>query len=267
MLKKMILILILLMNTAFALNIESCKSATTNWVCFSGEICTCKIDQSCQNGNIAVYEKDIFSPLCYPLIKDKVAEIDLDACGITSSKVNVTAICDNQISSSKQISIIQRPEECIYDDVDGCRDNPDPLAENCSSGYACSMFNGECVCKKTTTTIQQNTTQSTVYYMTAETTIQTSIPTQTTTTVRPCPYECCDDLSGYEDKLCDEGSTCCPNEYEQYECRQGNDCFTKKASSSSGWIIILLITLIGVGAGAFFYLKKTKVNLQDKYKL
>ncbi len=265
--KAFILVALLLsLNLAASLEIVSCGMKEAEWKCVVGETCTC-ILEGCDRGNLLVFYKDVTSPLCFPPIKDNSVTIDLVECGVTKDKINVSAICNEEQSSYKQITILlERPPACIWNETtNSCVKNPDPLAEKCGSGYFCTEENNTCVCKKVTTTIAPTTTLATTPTITTYTTTEYIATTTTMPKLRPCPYECCDGLKGYEDLLCDEGYVCC-EEKGEYRCKKGNSCIEKKASGFSGWIIIVLILAISIVAVAVYYFSKTKVSMMDKYR-
>lgn len=277
MLNKIITLIFfyILLFSVNAITIETCKSGSINNVCFLEEECKCFLDIQCDNSTLVLYKQSILNPICYPKIEGIQARINWNACNFVGTNVTVSAICNNEISNSINLLVIPTPTECIYNSTTRqCVDNPNPLADDCPEGSACGLYNNVCVCKATTnTTLNRTTLNQTTINQTTQT--QTTVYVlenyqQTTTTSRtklPCPYQCCEEMSRYEDNLCQEGYVCCPTNNEEYRCIQGNTCMPKKASSSSGWIIILVIFLVAIGIGSYFYLKKTKVNLMDKYKL
>lgn len=281
MLRKIVimLMLIIVFHSVNAITIETCKSGSIDNLCFLEEECKCYLDAACENGNLVLYKQSILNPICYPKIEGDQAKINWESCSFTGTNVTVSAICGSEISNSINLLAIPTPSECIYNSTTKlCSDNPSPLADDCAEGYACSFYNNDCVCRivRNTTTTRTTTQQSTTTPAAATTSVRTTVYvledySQTTTTVEnsklACPYECCEDMSRYEDNLCEEGYVCCPTENEEYKCIEGNTCMRERASSSSGWIVVLIILLVGVGVGAYFYLKKTKVNVMDKYKL
>ena len=264
--KAFILIAILFsLNIVASVEIATCGVKGVEWRCLLGEICKCEIE-GCNQGNLLVFYRDITNPLCFPPIKDGTASIDLVECGVEKDRINVTAICNGEQSSSKQITILlEKPPACIWNETaNSCSKNPDPLAEKCGPGYFCAAINETCVCKKITTTIA--TTSIPVTTATATTTqATTEYVTTTTSKLRPCPYECCEGIKGYEDMLCDEGYVCC-EENGRYICKKGKTCMEKKASGFSGWIVIILILALSIIGGAVYYFSKSKVSLQDKYR-
>jgi hypothetical protein len=265
MLKKILIGSIFFLSLFFtvqSLEIKSCGISDRQDVCILGEPCFCTIE-GCTKGNLAVFYKDLFQPLCYPKIIDGEVQIDLVVCDVNKD-FNVTAVCDEGISNSKKIIFIpERPPACFWNETTGeCQKNTDSLAEKCKSGYSCiAVKEGVCECNMPTTTrIYTNTTTTARY----ESTIQT---TTTISRKTPCPYQCCEDMSNYEDLFCDDGYVCCPTDNNQYYCKEGNSCIeTRRSSGFLGWfLIILIIALLAIG-GTLYYLSRSKVNVQNKYR-
>ncbi|MCX8178318.1 MAG: hypothetical protein N3D75_00620 [Candidatus Aenigmarchaeota archaeon] len=286
MLRKLVMLAMLLvvLHDVSAISIETCRSGSVNNVCFLEEECKCYLDTMCDDGNLVLYKQSILNPICYPRIEGQQSKIDWKACNFTGTNITVSAICGNEVSNSINLLVLPTPTECIYNSTSRqCIDNPNPLADDCPEGSACALYNNACVCRTLRNTTANTTTNATSNQTLSQTTTQTtnanstqttiyvleeySTTTTTTKTKAACPYECCEGMSKYQDNLCEDGYVCCPTKDEEYKCIQGNTCMQKKASSSSGWIIVLIILLAAVGVGAYFYLKKTKVNLMDKYKL
>ncbi len=271
----MILLLIIFLsalNLSYSVEIKKCGTNNVDWVCVLGENCVCEIEGDCTDGNIAVFYTTPADILCYPKIKDGTASIDLVLCDINKNKINVTAICQEGVSNSKQINVLfEKPPACIWNETtQSCQKNKDPLAERCGSEYSCILVEDSCECKRNTTTRTTQYTQTTILMNISTTANFSHQKTRITTTTRenkPCPYECCDNFSGYDDLECDEGYVCCPKG-SQYYCKSGNSCFeTKKPSGFSGWLLIIIIIMLSVIGGAVYYISKTKVNLMDKYRI
>jgi len=277
MLKKTIILLLLALsiNFAYALDVK-CGFKNFYGTCIMGEACNCEISD-CQSGTLFVFSSDITNPLCIPPIKDSKASIDLIECNSNIlPKINAVAVCGDETSNQISIDVLEeRPPACVWNEEElKCEANSDPLAEKCQSGYSCSQIEeGVCKCLKPNATTTMATTTATTQIPIVMTTASaiTTIETQaTTTTVKlsECPYECCKGLEGYEDLTCKQGYVCCESD-DGFICKKGSSCFeeAKKPSGFAGWIIILIVIGLSVVAGAVYYFSKTRVNLQDKYRL
>ncbi|MEM5777905.1 MAG: hypothetical protein QXJ06_05730 [Candidatus Aenigmatarchaeota archaeon] len=263
MLKKIIIIFFLLsLKIAFSLELN-CGLNNYYGKCILGEKCTCLIDE-CKEGNLFIFSNNITNPLCIPPIKENTAQINLDICVSDETRLDIIAICNDEMSEKKTIEILkERPPACVWNQTNfSCQINTDPIANKCPSNYLCiPIEEGICECKRPVTTTQPAITQIQIQTTMSVTTILTT----TTFSIEPCPYECCRNLEGYEDLSCDEGYVCC-SVGNEYICKK-DSCFEeKKAKGFSGWIIILIIIVLSVIGGAVYYFSKTKVNLQNKYR-
>jgi len=270
MLKKgafVLIVLLFCLNIAMSVQIIRCGAKNLEWKCLFDDLCTCEID-SCDNGNLIIFYKDITRPICYPKIKDGFVTIDLVSCEVAEEQINVVAICNEEQSDSKKINItFERPSACVWNETtNSCTKNTDPFAESCDSGYSCQEENGNCICKKIITTLPVYTTKVFTTIKQTTTTYETTVTQTTLNRLLSCPYECCDGISGYEDLLCDEGYVCCPDKNDNYYCKKGDSCEEKRASGSGGWIVILLIVVLLIIGGAVYYFSKSKISLQDKYR-
>ncbi|MFH8081009.1 MAG: hypothetical protein QXO84_04020 [Candidatus Aenigmatarchaeota archaeon] len=270
MLKKVtyFLIFLLFLNLSHSLELN-CGYKNFYGKCIMGETCSCVIE-GCNDGNLLVFENNITQPLCFPKIKDGNATIFLETCAIGKQKINVVALCNGEQSDKKTIEILlEKPSKCIWNETSNkCQQNPDPLAERCQGDFYCVWVDEDkCECLKVTTIVTTTIKNQTTYISTT-----TSEATTTTTLQvsqnKPCPYECCENIKGYEDLLCEEGYVCCKKN-NNYYCKKGNSCFEqKKASGAVGFLVFLLILVfLGVIVFAVYYMKKTRVNIENKYNL
>lgn len=101
------IIFLLNFSLVFSLEVESCKSNNDNWECEEDEICVCKIDGTCTDGVLLVYDDDISDMLCMPEIKSKKAEFTWDSCGNPIGEVKVRADCDEGQSDEEDLEVIE----------------------------------------------------------------------------------------------------------------------------------------------------------------
>jgi hypothetical protein len=266
MLKKIVAIIVLLsISVVHSVEITRCGMNEMNSVCIIGEPCSCTIKDDCTDGNIILYYYDFSKPLCLPKIKDNTAVIDLVDCNVTEGLLNVVALCAEGPSNPVNLQVLyQRPKSCVWNQtLQVCQKNTHPLSEKCEPPYYClEIGEGSCGCALVrTTTAPRTTTTTTIEVAKTTTTYEIS----TTPKMKPCPYECCDNVEDYEDLFCDEGYVCCPKENGGYACKKGNACVERKASGFGGWIVIILIVGLLIIGGAVYYFSKSKVRVQDKY--
>jgi len=243
-------IFLLSLGLATAIEISYCNSGESDGVCYLGQTCACYLSDSCNNGNLIVYNKSVLNPLCLPKIVDDKAEINWEACLNPKDIVSVRAICEGKQSEDYLITLEESGEpgtqpSCLFNsETNSCYDNPFPSAPDCPEGSTCSLSQyGECICQYSSETI-------------VATTGTTELMRTTTTkkALSPCPYECCDNEPGYANLECEEGLMCCPNEEKGInECKKS--CFEEKSGGSKIWIVLLIILLLG-GVVAVLYFTK-----------
>ncbi|MBU5688221.1 MAG: hypothetical protein KQA31_02310, partial [Candidatus Aenigmarchaeota archaeon] len=229
------------------------------WKCLIGEKCICEIEGNCTNGNIAVFYSTMTNTICYPKIKNNQVKIDFGLCDINQSKVNVTAICDEGLSKTKEIYIyLDKLPACIWNTTEEkCQKNPSYFAESCNEPNTCILKEEKCLCLPISSTTLTTLTL---------TTTSTTILETTTTILEDCPYECCEGIKEYKDLECRPGYVCCMDKDKEYYCKKGDSCINQKAKGFSGWIVILLVVALSTIGGLVYYFSKSKVNLQDKYR-
>ena len=106
--KKLIGVLIfvsLLMNFApvLCVNLTSCKSDSIDWLCEKDKLCNCRITGDCSNGNLLVYEDDIYSPICSPQISDSSSSIDWSICETSEDYIKIRADCEEGQSNERML--------------------------------------------------------------------------------------------------------------------------------------------------------------------
>ncbi|MCX8179627.1 MAG: hypothetical protein N3E38_02760 [Candidatus Aenigmarchaeota archaeon] len=276
MLKRwIILIMLFFISTSATKSFQvNCGYKNVYGKCIWGELCNCTVEE-CNEGNLLVFANNLTQPLCFPPIKDEKAIIHLELCGSGYKKINVIAICGDKTSQQKSIEILdEKPPSCIWNETaSGCQQNPDPLADKCRNDYYCAKVDeNSCACvKKTTTTLAKTSTtllKTTVATTALTTTELATTELEATTPYRPspCPYECCEGLKGYEDLKCEEGYVCCKSSTKEYYCKKGNTCAEQKRRGFGGLLVIVIFIALGIVGFAIYYMKKTKVNLVEKYK-
>lgn len=97
------IIFLFLIPIGLSLDITSCKSGSTNWLCDRGHLCACEISGTCNNGNVLLYENDISNILCAPQIANNKANIDWSLCNTTLDSVRIIADCNEGQSLERMI--------------------------------------------------------------------------------------------------------------------------------------------------------------------
>jgi len=92
------------------IEIIECSSGKEPWVCYTKDLCICKISGVCTDGILIIYKDNIRDALCYPSIEKGIAAIYLDECNDPRGEIKVRASCLEGNSVEKIIRIEEKIE-------------------------------------------------------------------------------------------------------------------------------------------------------------
>ncbi|MBU5678915.1 MAG: hypothetical protein KQA36_03465 [Candidatus Aenigmarchaeota archaeon] len=137
------------------IEITECSSGKEPWVCYSNELCICRISGICTDGILMIYKGSIQDAFCFPSIEKGIAAIYLDDCNNPREEIKVRASCLEGNSAEKTIKIEEKVERASTTTTIATRETTtirecsklgDSCAyQNCCEGlYCCS----DMVCKE-----------------------------------------------------------------------------------------------------------------------
>ena len=252
-------------SLVLSVSIEYCKSDGTYWECEKDDICTCRLSEDCESGDLLVYETDIRTLFCAPRIVNRYVDINWEDCDYPTGKVKVMAICDAGQSEEKEIT--------IYSDS-GSGDNggggggggsgrTTTTTTTILCDYVCQAVcmvdNNPPFCYRRISHGLEGCTGGTICCESILKTCPQSSPEDTVQEDKTCPYECCMDMPGYEYKYCSSGLACCDN-------------LCKESCKSSGFNIskslmfwVLLASILPIAAFLIFIWRKNADSNVPEY--
>lgn len=92
------------------IEITECSSGKDPWVCYTNELCVCRISGICTEGTLMIYKNSIQDAFCFPSIEKGIAAIYLDMCNNPRGEIKVRASCLEGNSVEKTIRIEEKIE-------------------------------------------------------------------------------------------------------------------------------------------------------------
>lgn len=250
-------------SLVLSVSIEYCKSDGTYWECEKDEICSCRVSEDCESGDLLVYETDIRTLFCAPRIINRYVDINWEDCEYSTGKIKVMAICDVGQSEEKEITIYSNSGDNGGGGGGGGSQTTTTTTTTITPcNYVCQAVctddNNPPFCYRR---ISHGTTGCTGGTICCESILKTCpqpSPNATFQEDKTCPYECCIDMPGYEYKYCPSGLACCDN-----LCKESCKSSGFKISKSLIFWVLLASILPIVAFLIFIWRKNADSNIPE----